>query len=64
MTKEEFDKLTEKEKHLTATEALAWFCITCELNPFLSTANRDPRTKNNVDVIKILIGKYTNGELQ
>lgn len=62
MTREEFDKLTEKEKHLTATEALVWFCVTCESNPFLLTANHDPRTKKNVEVIKILIGKYMNGE--
>lgn len=64
MTKEEFDKLTENEKRLTATEALIWFCVTCELNPFLSIANRDPKIKNNVEVIKILIGKYKDGEIK
>ena len=64
MKKEEFDKLTDKEKHLAATEALAWFCVTCEFNPFISTANRDPRIKNNVEVIKIIVGKYMNEELK
>ncbi len=64
MKKEEFDKLTDKEKHLASTEALAWFCVTCEFNPFISTANRDPRTMKNIEVIKIIVGKYKDGELK
>lgn len=58
MTEADFDKLSDKEKHHEATKALAWFCVSTTINPF----HQSP--ENETDIIKIIVGKYMNGELK
>ena len=62
MTKDEFDKLDEKEKHYNATKALAWFSVTTDLNPMFSYMTQG--AEEEIEIIKIIVGKYMNGELK
>lgn len=64
MNKKEFDKLDEKEKRHSATKALAWFCVTTEFNPFFQLLQTDPETAENIECLKIIVGKYMNAELK
>ena len=62
MNKEEFDKLDIKEKRHSATKALAWFCVITDFNPMFSYMVQG--AEEEIEIIKIIIGKYMNGELK
>ena len=56
MEKEEFDKLSESAKRTAVSKSLAWFTVN-QLFNFYHNAEEE------IDTIKIILGKYMNGEL-
>lgn len=60
MTKKEFETLDEKSKMICCAKALAWFCVlTSARFPFLDIAS-----KEEAETVKVILGKYMNGELK
>ena len=58
MDKETFELLDEKDKHKWATKALCWFVLFCQVDRLFRLS-----LFAEVEVIKIILGKYMNGVL-
>ena len=57
LTREEFDKLSPKQKRQLVAKALAWFCVFESLNPFVYRLHED-----EFNTIKIVLGKVKDNE--
>lgn len=60
MTKQEFDQLSETQKHHSVSKALAWFCVQEAITPF---SYKSLYSKEERDTIKIILGKIKDGEI-
>lgn len=56
LTLESFESLPPKEQRQLAQKALAWFCVMESLNPYFI------RNQEEADTIKIIVGKFINGD--
>lgn len=56
ITRESFDSLPPKEQRRLAQKAFAWFCVIESLNPYFV------RNQKEVDTIKIVVGRFMNGQ--
>ena len=55
MTLKDFEKLTDKEKGIKVSRAMAWLCVYELFHPEL--AYHDDAIEN-IETIKIILGKY------